>query len=141
MPGSLSNISRAATAEGMFIHMCGRFTLATPASEWAALFRLDEAPAVEPRFNIAPTQEVDVVRAPPGLREHSGLHESGAPLLVQLENAVHARRAYQHAAVGDCPARQARSRSARHERSTRFLEELHNADELIAVGWENSGRW
>jgi len=58
----------------MFRGMCGRFTLATPASEWAALFRLDEIPDVEPRFNIAPTQDVAVVRAPPGLREHPGLH-------------------------------------------------------------------
>jgi len=58
----------------MFYGMCGRFTLATPASEWAALFRLDEIPDVEPRFNIAPTQDVAVVRAPAGLREHPGLH-------------------------------------------------------------------
>jgi putative SOS response-associated peptidase YedK len=62
--------------------MCGRFTLATPAEEWAALFRLDEVPDVEPRFNIAPTQDVTVVRAPAGLREHPGLHlaPAGTPL-------------------------------------------------------------
>jgi putative SOS response-associated peptidase YedK len=62
--------------------MCGRFTLATPAGEWAALFRLDEVPDVEPRFNIAPTQDVAVVRAPPGLREHPGLHlaPAGSPV-------------------------------------------------------------
>ncbi len=54
--------------------MCGRFTLATPASEWAALFRLDRVPDVEPRYNIAPTQEVLAVRAPPGLRDHAGMH-------------------------------------------------------------------
>jgi putative SOS response-associated peptidase YedK len=53
--------------------MCGRFTLATPAAEWAALFGLQEVPDVEPRFNIAPTQDVDVVRALPGVREHAGL--------------------------------------------------------------------
>lgn len=66
----------------MFLTMCGRFTLATPASEWAALFRLDDIPATEPRFNIAPTQEVAVVRAPPGLREHPGLHlaPAGSPV-------------------------------------------------------------
>ncbi|MEE8572633.1 MAG: SOS response-associated peptidase family protein, partial [Gemmatimonadota bacterium] len=40
--------------------MCGRFTLTTPADEWAALFRLDEVPDVAPRFNIAPTQDVHV---------------------------------------------------------------------------------
>jgi putative SOS response-associated peptidase YedK len=62
--------------------MCGRFTLATPAAEWAALFRLDVVPEVEPRYNIAPTQDVDVVRAPPGLREHAGLGQepAGAPV-------------------------------------------------------------
>jgi putative SOS response-associated peptidase YedK len=66
----------------MFRGMCGRFTLATPASEWAALFRLDEIPDVEPRFNIAPTQDVMVVRAPSGLRERPGLHlaPSGSPV-------------------------------------------------------------
>ena len=66
--------------------MCGRFTLATPASEWAALFRLDEIPDVEPRFNIAPTQDVAVVRAPPGLREHTGLHlaPTGSPVPREL---------------------------------------------------------
>ena len=67
--------------------MCGRFTLATPASEWAALFRLDEVPAVEPRFNIAPTQDVDVVRAPPGLRERPGLHLAPAGSPVPREAA------------------------------------------------------
>jgi len=62
--------------------MCGRFTLATPASEWAALFRLEDVPDVEPRFNIAPTQDVAVVRAPAGLREHPGLHlaPAGSPV-------------------------------------------------------------
>jgi putative SOS response-associated peptidase YedK len=55
--------------------MCGRFTLTTPADEWAALFRLDEVPAIPPRYNIAPTQDVAAVRAggeglgSPGRRE------------------------------------------------------------------------
>lgn len=53
--------------------MCGRFTLATPAEEWAQLFRLDVVPDVAPRYNIAPTQDVAVVRAPPGLAQHPGL--------------------------------------------------------------------
>lgn len=49
--------------------MCGRFTLATPAAEWAALFRLGDVPEAEPRYNIAPTQPVHVVRVPSGSRE------------------------------------------------------------------------
>jgi len=62
--------------------MCGRFALATPAAEWAALFRLEDPLEIEPRFNIAPTQPVAVVRAPPGLRDHPGVHpaEAGDPL-------------------------------------------------------------
>lgn len=43
--------------------MCGRYTLSTNAQVLADLFRLEEAPALPPRFNIAPTQEVAIVRA------------------------------------------------------------------------------
>ena len=43
--------------------MCGRFTLTTPAAEWAALFELDSVPDFEPRYNIAPTQPVAAVRS------------------------------------------------------------------------------
>jgi len=42
--------------------MCGRFTLTASSSELATLFDLDNAPALPPRFNIAPTQPVAVVR-------------------------------------------------------------------------------
>lgn len=45
--------------------MCGRFTLATPATEWARLFAVPELPVLEPRYNIAPTQDVAVVRLRP----------------------------------------------------------------------------
>jgi putative SOS response-associated peptidase YedK len=41
--------------------MCGRFTLSTPASEWAALFHVDPLD-VEPRYNICPTNDIVVVR-------------------------------------------------------------------------------
>ena len=43
--------------------MCGRFTLKTPPQVVAELFGLDEVPAWEPRYNIAPTQPVAAVRA------------------------------------------------------------------------------
>lgn len=46
--------------------MCGRYTLRTPPREWAALFGLDEVPDLEPRYNIAPTQDVATVRTRPG---------------------------------------------------------------------------
>jgi putative SOS response-associated peptidase YedK len=36
--------------------VCGRFSLSTPATEIAEHFNLDEAPALTPRFNVAPGQ-------------------------------------------------------------------------------------
>jgi len=54
-------------------NMCGRFTLRAPASVVAEQFALFEMPPFAPRFNIAPTQPVAVVRAvgerPPPERE------------------------------------------------------------------------
>ena len=43
--------------------MCGRITLTSPAEVVAELFGLAAIPALEPRYNIAPTQLVPVVRA------------------------------------------------------------------------------
>jgi putative SOS response-associated peptidase YedK len=42
--------------------MCGRFTLTTPAQTLAVQFDLAVVPALEARFNIAPTQPVAAVR-------------------------------------------------------------------------------
>jgi putative SOS response-associated peptidase YedK len=43
--------------------MCGRFTLSTPAAAVASFFDLSDVPAcLAPRYNIAPTQAVAVVR-------------------------------------------------------------------------------
>ncbi len=43
--------------------MCGRYTLATPTEALAKLFQLQTAlPSLRPRYNIAPTQPVAVVR-------------------------------------------------------------------------------
>lgn len=41
--------------------MCGRFTLTTSAEEWSDLFAVEPLEA-EPRYNIAPTENVIVVR-------------------------------------------------------------------------------
>jgi putative SOS response-associated peptidase YedK len=46
--------------------MCGRFTLRAPASVVAEQFALFELPPFTPRFNIAPSQPVPVVRLAPG---------------------------------------------------------------------------
>lgn len=45
--------------------MCGRFTLRAPASAVAEQFAIFEVPPFAPRFNVAPTQPVAVVRSAP----------------------------------------------------------------------------
>ena len=45
--------------------MCGRFTLTTPGEVLAEVFGLDEPPELLPRYNIAPTQPIAVVRRVP----------------------------------------------------------------------------
>jgi putative SOS response-associated peptidase YedK len=44
--------------------MCGRYTLATPDPDLADLLDLTAEPTLEPRYNIAPTQPVAVLRTP-----------------------------------------------------------------------------
>ncbi|HSM50694.1 MAG TPA: SOS response-associated peptidase [Thermoanaerobaculia bacterium] len=45
--------------------MCGRYTLSAPGDVVAESFGLAQAPVLVPRFNIAPSQEVPIVRAAP----------------------------------------------------------------------------
>ena len=45
--------------------MCGRYTVRTPGKKLAEHFGLAETPSLEPRYNIAPTQEIPVVRINP----------------------------------------------------------------------------
>jgi putative SOS response-associated peptidase YedK len=42
--------------------MCGRYTLRAPAADVARAFQVDETPSLFPRYNIAPTQPVPIVR-------------------------------------------------------------------------------
>jgi putative SOS response-associated peptidase YedK len=53
--------------------MCGRFVLITPGKSLAEHFRLAEEPSLEPRYNIAPTQPVAIIKPKAGssLRELS----------------------------------------------------------------------
>jgi putative SOS response-associated peptidase YedK len=44
--------------------MCGRTTLATAPADLEELFGLDEVPELPPRYNIAPTQPIAVIRQP-----------------------------------------------------------------------------
>jgi putative SOS response-associated peptidase YedK len=50
------------TQDWEIIEMCGRFTLRSKAADVAKAFGLLEVPDVPPRFNIAPTQGVPIVR-------------------------------------------------------------------------------
>lgn len=54
--------------------MCGRFTLTTPGEVLAEVFGLDEPPELAPRYNIAPTQAIAVIRRVP----------AGAPMSLTL---------------------------------------------------------
>jgi putative SOS response-associated peptidase YedK len=44
--------------------MCGRFTQTSSSSEIAKAFNLDSIPAIEPKYNIAPTQQVATILRP-----------------------------------------------------------------------------
>lgn len=54
--------------------MCGRFALIAPGESLAETFDLTEVPQVAPRYNIAPTQPVAVVRLHPGTAERELTH-------------------------------------------------------------------
>jgi putative SOS response-associated peptidase YedK len=46
--------------------MCGRYTLRTPPSVLVEHFRLGSIPELSPRYNVAPTQQVGIVRRAAG---------------------------------------------------------------------------
>ena len=55
--------------------MCGRYAFFSPAEAVKRAFSLDDFPALEPRYNIAPTQPVPVLREEqPGRRQVALLH-------------------------------------------------------------------
>ncbi len=55
--------------------MCGRYAFFSPAEAVRRTFALDDVPALEPRYNIAPTQDVPAVRAgEEGARSFAMLH-------------------------------------------------------------------
>ena len=51
--------------------MCGRFVLNRTPTEIADHFALSKTPEWTPRYNIAPTQHIPIIRAPAGIRECS----------------------------------------------------------------------
>jgi putative SOS response-associated peptidase YedK len=50
--------------------MCGRAALSTPPDDLREIFGLDETPELVPRYNIAPTQPIPILRAPRGHVQH-----------------------------------------------------------------------
>ena len=93
--------------------MCGRFTQAAPGEVIAALFRLPAAPALAPRYNIAPTQEVEAVRQGGDGRELVRLHWGLIPAWAK-ERAVGARMINARAeTLADKPAFRAAYRARR----------------------------
>jgi putative SOS response-associated peptidase YedK len=78
--------------------MCGRFTLTASGEEVAELFGLDGAPILSPRYNIAPSQHVSVVR----------LEADGARRLSELTWGLRAPGALE----GDRPFINARAETA-----------------------------
>lgn len=57
--------------------MCGRYTLRTPAAQWATLFDLSDLPDLAPRYNVAPTQSMPIVRQVLGLGRQMALARWG----------------------------------------------------------------
>lgn len=51
--------------------MCGRYSLTTPVEGLRQLFEFPEQPNLQPRYNIAPTQEVAAVRREPPVSDSS----------------------------------------------------------------------
>lgn len=70
--------------------MCGRFAFYSPREAVARLFGVADAPAVEPRYNIAPTQFVATVREAGGPRAVAMLHWGLVPFWAK-ERAIGAR--------------------------------------------------
>ncbi len=51
-----------------YIPMCGRYVITSPADAVRALFGYDERPNFPPRYNVAPTQPIPIVRLVDGKR-------------------------------------------------------------------------
>jgi putative SOS response-associated peptidase YedK len=72
--------------------MCGRAVLTTPPEDIRELFGLDEVPNLTPRFNIAPTQPIAVIREPRKLELlRWGLIPHGAHTLAAGARGINVR--------------------------------------------------
>ena len=70
--------------------MCGRFAFYSPHEAVTRLFGVAEAPEIEPRYNIAPTQFVAAVRQTGGPREVAMLYWGLVPSWAK-EKSIGAR--------------------------------------------------
>jgi len=70
--------------------MCGRFAFYSPHEAVLRLFGVADAPEIEPRWNIAPTQFIATVREPGGPREVAMLYWGLVPSWAR-EKAIGAR--------------------------------------------------
>jgi putative SOS response-associated peptidase YedK len=50
--------------------MCGRYSVSLPPEQMARLFGFAERPNLEPRWNVAPTQDAPIVRADADGKRH-----------------------------------------------------------------------
>ncbi|MGU3494117.1 SOS response-associated peptidase [Xanthobacteraceae bacterium A53D] len=80
--------------------MCGRFSQSQPPSSYAAFFTLDQAvplPNAAPRYNVAPTQQAQVIRFNPQTQRAElsvlrwGLVPSFAPDISRAASLINAR--------------------------------------------------
>jgi len=66
--------------------MCGRYTITSAPEALRALFRYEEQPNFPPRFNIAPTQPMPIVRLVDGRREFALVRWGFLPSWVKDPN-------------------------------------------------------
>lgn len=95
--------------------MCGRYTLTTPLEGLREIFLFEELPNLGPRYNIAPTQEVPVLRQDPADgKRHLGLLRWGLIPAWAKEAAIGSRMINARAeSVAEKPAFRAAFRQRR----------------------------
>ena len=71
--------------------MCGRYVVKTPIKTIAKMHRVFDAPLFEPRYNVAPTQTVPIVRAKDGGRELALVRWGLVPAIVLAHPTAPAR--------------------------------------------------
>mgnify|MGYP003905292883 CR=1 FL=1 len=74
--------------------MCGRFAITSPPEAVRAYFRYAEQPNFPPRYNIAPTQPIPVVRLADGTtRQYGAVPPKGAVIRVERYRTGGGRKA------------------------------------------------